>query len=894
MRLWRELAFLLNRLIHRRRAERELDEEIAVHRDLEIEQNIASGMTPEEARYAATRAFGSAALSKELCRNIWGLSWLETIWQDLRYAGRMWSRNPGFTLFAVFGLALAIGANTAVFTIVNALLYRDLSFPGSERIAYLSSIKIARGNGDPLEVISYADYRDFKERLKSFEDLAAVQYIFQGVNLSDDSDFPERHRAIRMTANTLSVVGQKLVLGRDLEPSDTQPGASPVVLLSHRLWESRYNKDKSLIGKTVRIDEIPVTVIGVTAPEIHLWKDYSLWLPLQLPSITPQEQTARGQRDLFIYGRLANGVSIRQAGSEAGAVARQLVIEYPATNQDIGAEVIDLNDYRVNANARLVCQALLGAVAFVLLIACANIANLLLGRAVIRSREMSIRAALGAGRARIIRQLLTESILLSVIAGALGSFLAYFGVRAFDVALDAMEVRESGSQLVFSIDRNVLLYMAAISLGTGIVFGLVPALRISRIDLSSGLKEGGQGAGVGVRRRLLSSILVGGEVALSVVLLMGAGLMIRSIVSAGNMNLGVNTANVLTMRIDLPQAKYKLPQDRASFYQKLAARIEALPGVETVTIASALPGNGPFLREGTNAFQIEGAPIADKSGWPRTAVLNIGPGYFRAMQGRLLLGREFTELDGDAGHETVIINQSLAARHWPGENPLGKRISLDNQGTEVWSTIVGVVADIIQYDDNNVLPRVYLPHRQNPDRSMFIAARTRIAPASLATAFRESVRDLDENLPVFELRSLDDHVLRGHAATRLIGYVFIILAIIALALASIGLYAVISQLVNQRTREMAIRAAMGASESRLWRFMFLQGMRPFVIGLALGSAMSFALGGVLHSLLIGVSSRDPVTYLLVVTVLAVVASLACGLPARRAARSDPAAALRFE
>jgi len=443
------------------------------------------------------------------------------------------------------------------------------------------------------------------------------------------------------------------------------------------------------------------------------------------------------------------------------------------------------------------------------------------------------------------------------------------------------------------VDKNVLLYLAAISIGTGIVFGLAPAWRMSKVDLSSALKEGGQAAGAGVRRRLLTNILVGAEVALSVVLLMGAGLMIRSMINVGSVNLGVNTENVMTMAVNLPRVKYKEPRQQTSFFQELIARINALPGVESATLLSELPGNAPFLG-GTNTFQIEGSPIADKSLRPRTAVLTIGPGYFRCLQGRVLLGREFTELDGDSGHESAIINKSFADRHWPGENPLGKRIRVDDQGTETWSTIVGVAAGIVQNRHSEGRPRVYLPFRQKPGSYMFVAARTRVDPASLAPAFRQSVKGLNANLPVFALRSLADHVASTQSDTRIFGAAFTVLAIIALALASTGLYAVISQSVSQRNREMAIRSAMGASGSQLWRLMFYQGMRHYTIGLAIGLILSFAVGGVIRSLLIGVSPGDLITYLFVVSTLTVVAALACGLPARRAARSDPAALLRFE
>ncbi|MGH9754453.1 MAG: ADOP family duplicated permease [Blastocatellia bacterium] len=873
-----------HRLWRRKKMEAELEKELRFHLEQHTADLIAQGLAPEEARRQARLVLGGPEQVKEMCRDVRGTRWLGDLAQDLRYAGRMWRQSPAFTLFAVCGLALAIGANTAVFTIVNAVLFRTPPISGIDRIGFVNSIDKAHGNEEPLQAFSYPDYRDLKERLKSFEDLAA--YHYGGIDLSDDANFPERYSVVRMTANTLSVLGQKPLLGRDLEPADTQSGAPPVALLAHRVWESRYNKNESVIGKTVRIDGTPATIIGVTPPDARLYNDIALWLPL----ITPPSPSPREKRDLLVFGRLANGVNIGQASGEAVAVARQLEVEYPATNKNIGAEVQGANEFHTRAHIHQVGQALLGGVAFVLLIACANAANLLLGRAVIRSREMSIRAALGAGRLRVIRQLLTESVLLSIMAGLLGAFLAYWGVKAFDAALAAIGFVKS-DYVVFSVDRNVLLHLSAISIGTGIVFGLAPALRMSKIDLSSALKEGGQGAGVGVRRRLLTNILVGAEVALSVVLLMAAGLMIRSMLYAENMRLGVNTENALTMRFDLPPSKYQGPQQQVSFFQELTARLESLPGVETAAIMSELPGSGPLI---TTPFQIEGSPIADMRDRPRTAMLTIGPGYFRCLQARLILGREFTELEGAPGHEAAIINQSFADRYWLGENPLGKRIRVDGRGTEAWATIVGVAADIVQNRYSEGLPRVYLPYRQNPGRYMVVAARTRVEPASLAPAFRQSVKDLDANLPVFGVRSLANHVSSTNADMRLFSAMFSVLAVIALALASMGLYAVISQSVNQRTREMAIRAVMGASGSRLWRLMFFQGMWQFTIGLVIGLALSFAVGGALSSLLVGVSAGDPVTYILVVSLLTIVAALACGLPARRAARSDPAAVLRFE
>src|SRR5215813_14750951 len=460
------------RLFRRRKQKEELEKELRFNLDQYTADLITKGLDPEEARRRARLALGGPEQVKEKLRDVRGTRWLGDLLQDLRYAGRMWRQSPGFTLFAVCGLALAIGANTFVFTIVNAALYRTPSTPGIDRLGVISGIDMAHSAEEPLDTLSYPDYLDFKKRLKSFEDIAAVQFRY--VDLSDEANFPERRFAARMTANTLSVLGGKLALGRNLELADTQPGAPPVALLAHRTWESRYNKNESVIGKTVRIDGVPYNIIGVTAPGVRLALNIDLWIPY----ITPQTPS-RGDRGVdggggVVFGRLADGVSISQANAEAGAIARQLAAEFPSTNKDIGAMVQNFNEALIRVQIRRVLQALLGGVAFVLLIACANVANLLLGRAVIRSREMAIRAALGAGRLRVIRQMLTESVLLSVMAGVLGACLAYWGVRAF-----AAGDFNKPDYIVFSVDRNVLLYLAAISLGTGILFGLAPALRMS-------------------------------------------------------------------------------------------------------------------------------------------------------------------------------------------------------------------------------------------------------------------------------------------------------------------------------------------------------------------------------------------------------------------------------
>jgi putative ABC transport system permease protein len=577
---------------------------------------------------------------------------------------------------------------------------------------------------------------------------------------------------------------------------------------------------------------------------------------------------------------------LQSGRAELDTISRRLESAYPADDKDIGVTVMEGRDY-LNPRIKMVLTGLWIVVGLVLLVACANVANLLLGRAVERSREISIRVALGAGRWRVIRQLLAESVTLSVAGGVVGWLLAFWGVRAFDASIaDAKP-----PWLDFSMDYIVFAYLTAISIGSGLLFGLAPVLGLARVDVSAALKEGGRGASGGPRARYLSSVLVTGEMATAVVLLVGTVLVVRTLVKSYQSPVGVNTANVLTMRVDLPEKKYPLPYNRISFYKRLQARLLALPGVETASVASNLPG-----QDGMDfAYELEGAGPVDTARRPAVRGLVVGAGYFHAMDVRPLVGREFNSADSVAGSPVAIVNRSFAARFWPEGNPAGRRLRLVEDGAaKAWLTVVGVVPDIWQNDMRREFePLIYLPFGQRPSAGMSVVARTRVSPATLGQAFRREVQALDDNLPVFALRTLDAEIKRHDSDAWAFGAMFGIFTAIAMLLAAVGLYAVVAHTVNRRTQEIGVRMALGASPRNIVASVFGQGMRQVALGLGVGLAAAFGLARVLRALLAGFQP-DWATFAIVALVLVAAGALACAIPARRATRVDPVVALRFE
>jgi putative ABC transport system permease protein len=804
--------------------------------------------------------------------------------EDVRFGLRTLAKNPGFTAVAVTALALGIGVNAAVFSLANAVLFKNLPFANSDHVLYIVSTNPTKPHW--WNTFSYPDYLELRTQLKSFDALGAS--TGSGANISDRTTSPEEYHGARISANTFALLGQKPIAGRDFTPADEQSGAAPVAILSYRVWENRYGKDASVIGRSVRIEGVPTTIIGVMPALLDFPRETEVWKPL----IPTDDSMKRENRGFTVYGHVSDPSVIKTATAEVATVMKRIATENPITNKDISGRVIDYNEYFAGneSDVKIVFLAMLGAVGFVLLIACANVANLQLARAVSRTREISIRVALGAGRWRIIRQLLVESLMLSIAGGAIGWMLALWGIRVFDNA-----VTLKPPSLDFTMDLRAMLYLAAITIGTGLLFGLAPALRLSKLDVNTALKDGARGASVGGRGKYLSGLLVVVEMALAVVLLAGAGVMIRSFMNAYRSDLGIRTLNILTMTIELPKTGYPLPVQQEAFFDRLKTRLDTLPGVEATTVTTNIPLTGAW----NFSYEIEGQPQPDSRRRPGVDAVITTPGYFQVMGDRMLAGRDFNKADGQSSTLNIIVNRQCAETFWPGQDAIGKRLRVyKNDVAQPWLAVVGIAPDITHNGQSNSRAKhvaaIYIPYGLETDRSMFVAARTSVPPSNLKQAFRREVQAVDDSLPVIGLRTMDEQLERQNWPYRVFGTLFAIFAAIALGLASVGLYAVIAHSVNQRTQEIGVRIALGARDSNILRLVFSQGMTQLAIGLVIGLAAALAVTKVLRSLLIDVSPSDPATFVTVTLILATAAAFGCLIPARRAMRVDPLEALRYE
>ena len=869
----------LGRVLHSAQLEKQLDAELRFDFDQRVAENIRSGMSEAEARRAARLEFGGIEQVKEECRDARGLPFLHSVLQDARYALRGMRRSPGFTAVAIVTLALGIGVNATVFTVTDAVLFKGFPLVArNDRLLYIG--------GQYGCCASYSDFEDWRAQAKSFVGMAIVHGI--QVAFSDKSGFPEFYDATEVSADTFKLVGQRPILGRDFARSDEMPGAAPVAILNYGFWERRFGKDPAIVGRTVRMNGAPTTVIGVMAQGFSFPQKQDLWVPL-VP--TPDVRKRENRNTWFVLGRMADGVTIKSARAEMETIGKRLASAYPLTNQGFLPVVQKFDEFFIGPNAAMIYGSMWGAVGFVLLIACANLANLMLARAIGRSREISIRIALGAGRWRIIRQLLLESVMLSGLGGIFGWWIAKWGVRAYELTL----ARESPWLIVdYAMDRRVLGYLIAVSTATGLLFGLAPALRLSRLDVNATLKDGGRGATGGGRGKHLSALLVIGEMALAVVLLAGAGVMIRSFLNIQTGNVGVETASILVANFGLPASRYPRADDQISFYDRLKTRLETTPGVESTAIANTPPTFGaPRL-----PYELAGAAPVDARRRPKLSALTIGPDYFRTLGAVVLSGREFNDADQDSRVPVVVVNQLFASKFWPGEDPLGKRLRLfDGTTPETWLTVVGVVSNIVQNDvtRQEFDPLIYVPYRQRPTGAMWIFVRTKVSPGSIGNTLRREVQALDSDLPIYGPFTLDERLaLGGYWESRFYGILFLIFAVIAVVLASVGLYAVMAHSVSRRTQEMGIRMAIGATAGDIRKLVFRQGTLPVGIGLIVGLAASFAVNRVLKSQLVKVSPADPVTLVIASATLILAAVLGCLIPARRAMRVDPAVSLRHE
>jgi putative ABC transport system permease protein len=809
------------------------------------------------------------------------------LWQDLRYSARLLFKQPGFTPVAVVTLALGIGATTAIFTVVNAVLITPLPYARPDRLVQFWET-------NPLKnwtqaTVAPANLFDWQRQNQSFTEIAAYMgsdkkgpgLSGMHINLGDE---PERLQALGVTGNLFAVLGADALIGRTLREEETWQGKHRVVVLSYGLWRRRFGADPKISGQKITLNGVGLEVVGVMPPGFYFpSKEAEAWVPMGWN----REQIAQLRRPHFLraVGRLKDGVTEEQARAEMNAIAARLEKEYPDTNTQMGVGLGPLKEWIVS-DVQLPLVVLLVAVAFVLLIACANVANLLLARAASRSREVAVRAALGAGRWRIVRQLLTESLLLALVGGAAGLLLAVW----FKDVLVAFSPGDIPRLDEIRLDWRVLGFTLGATLLTTLLTGLAPALQSSRPHLASALKEGGQKGATGQGSRVRGALVVA-EVALALMLVAGAGLMIRSFLALQKVDPGFDPEHILTLRVALPRAGYREDAQARTFFAEAERRIKELPGVVAVgsTTKPALTGY-----RWTGDMTIEGRAPEDYVREVRHK--EITPDYFRAMGLPLLAGRFFAESDNDKGQPVIIVNAALARRYFPGEDPVGKRLKFtkpEEQGT--WQTIIGVVGDEKQDSLRaEVRPEIYQSHLQSAQNEMTLVVRAAGDPRALVGAVREQIRALDRGLPVDDIKTMREVISESLARERFITLLLVGFAALALALAAVGIYGVMSYAVTQRTHEIGIRMALGAQSRHILRQVVGRGMAPALAGVAVGLAGAFALTRLMAALLFGVSASDPLTFGLIAALLLGVALIACLIPARRAVRIDPMVALRYE
>ena len=810
-----------------------------------------------------------------------------TLLQDLRYGLRMLTKNPGFTVVAVLALALGIGANSAIFSVVNAVLLKPLPFEKSEQLMQVWSTNTKRGQTSAPA--SYPNFADWRDQNNVFEHMAA----YSGASAAFTyADLPEQLEGVGATVDLFKVLGAQPLMGRTFLPEDEKSGSSRVVVLAHSLWQRRFNSDPKIIGQQIKFDGESTTVIGIMPQGFHFPLDDEnpeFWVPIDPKQSFNDE---RGANYLRVIALLKAGTSQQAAQAEMATIAGRLEQQYPDKNTGKGVRLVSLYE-EVVKSIRPALLILLGAVGFVLLIACANVANLLLARASSRQKEIAIRTALGASRARVVRQLLTESLLLSLVGGCLGLMLALWGVDLLGAAIpaDIPRVKEIG------LDASVLGFTMAVSLLTGLVFGLAPALQSSKPDLNESLKEGGRGSTEGLRRNRVRSLLVITEVALSLVLLVGAGLMIKSFFYLSNVKPGFEPAHVVTANLSLPPVKYPGPKEQAAFFQQAIERVQVLPGVDSAAVIAPLPLSQSMYQ---NLVTIEGRPPLAPGEKLVTNTRLISPDYLRTMGIPLLKGRTFTAQDGKDAANVFLVNETFAERFFPGEDPVGKRISVSIRASaedqDASGEIVGIVGDVKHHTlDKESGPECYVPSLAIPDAYMTLVARTNSSdPASLSAALRNAVQQVDRDQPVFDVQTMNQ-VLAKSVATRRFNMLLLgIFSAVALLLAAVGIFGVMNYSVTQRTHEIGIRMALGAQGSDVLKMILGQGMLLTLIGVVVGCGAALILTRVMSGLLYGVSATDPMTFAGVSLILSSVALLACYLPARKAMKVDPMVALRYE
>jgi predicted permease len=868
------------------RRSNELNDELQSHFEMAVRERIERGEDPQHARETVRREFGNRDLVRETTRDTWGWRWVENLVQDVRFGARMLRKNPGFTIVAVLTLALGIGANTAIFSVVNAILLRPLAYPDSGRIAFVflqnRSLGIARGG------LGYADFLALQREQQSFTAVAALRGTDNGFTLTGAGEAAEIPGS-QVSADFFNVMGVKPVLGRTFEPKDGDLASPDTVVVSFAFWKQHMDGDPAAIGRSITLDQKPYAVIGVMPAEFHFgdFGSDQLW-----PIMAIVDIHQRPPYFLHVVGRLKPGATTASATADETRIAADVSRQYPTSGAVFG-NVVPMKELIVG-DSTTALYALLGAVLLVLLIAVVNVANLQVARAASRNREMAMRAVLGAGKLRLARQLLAESILLGAIGAALGLFLAYRGIDAL-IALSPNLLPRANE---IAVDGRVLAFTAGVALVSSVLFGLAPVLSIRGARLDESLKQGGRSAAGSAASRATHRILVVAEFSLALVLLAGAGLLLRSLARLEAVSPGFEPQHIVTAQVNLPPARYKKPEQVTSFYQQLLDKIGNAPGVAATGITMSLP---PNLLEVSNPFHLEGQPYTGENAVQLAEEIPISENYFSALGVPLVAGRFFEPGDRMSGQHVLIVNRTMAQAYFPGSEAVGKRIQTgDADPSSTWCTIVGVVGDVkYQGLDHKSEPTIYVPHYDegwNPwfTRSMSIVVRTRNRVPQTASALREAVASLDRDVPVSKISTMDELISASVGAPRFWTSLLATFALLALVLAAVGAYGVMSYTVTRRTQEIGVMVALGGQRNHILGMILGQGARLALVGVAIGLAAAFAVTRLIASLLYGVTARDPISFVGAALVLLFVAELACYIPARRAMRVDPMVALRYE
>src|SRR5262245_5042195 len=895
-----KLRTRLRALLRKSEMERELDDELRYHIEQQTEQNIRLGMNPEEARHKARKAFGGVEQAKERSRDARGVRRLEDIWLDLRYAARMLMNNPGLTTIAILTLALGIGANTAIFSVLNALLLRPLPYRQPERL-----VKVFQSRPDPAKgmlpsIWSYARFEMLRDQNQSF---AAVAGFNQSPYNLTGTDAPERLQLEMVSAGYFPLLGVETVVGRAFTAEEeSRSGANSVALLSYGLWRRRYGGDSQVIGKFIELDKQAFTIVGVLPPDFRGQSGAAdVWAPMMAAvKFVPKILVRPNDYWFQVIARLKDGVSLAQAQADMRQVSAQIERKYPSPKETLAGDakvpvIAPLQASKVDPALKTSFLLLLAAVGLALLIACANVANLLLARALARRREFALRAALGARRLRLMRQLITESLLLAVSGGALGVLVALWGVellknfRPGDNAQFRTSYTRAFDYFTIDLDWRALAFNFALALLTGLLFGLAPALQSSFINVNEALKDGAGGSAMGshgLRKLSARSLLVVVEVALSLSLLMGSGLMIKSLLRLQSVDMGFTPENLLKMTVYSRDAK-------PEFYERLLARVQALSGVEAASVSRNAPLVGRFAM---TVMDIEGRADIEQVG---VGFHSVSPDYFKTLGVKLLRGRVFTAQDRAGAPRVALINQTAAEKFFPGEDPIGKRLQTyvtpSYETTEKFVEVVGVVADV-RYGrlEEAIEPDVYVSSLQPTDPTQTLIVRSSVDPAVVTAAVRREALALDRNVPITDVLTMKERAAEVTSRTRFIAVSLGLFAGLALALAGMGVYGVMSYDVSSRTSEIGVRVALGARASDVMTLVAAQGIKLVMIGILFGLGAAYALTRLMKTLLFGVSATDPLTFVGVAALMALVALLACYIPARRATKVDPLVALRCD